>query len=175
MQKMEFSELIKQRRSHRRFTDKEISGEDVSLILRAALMSPSSHNRRAWHFYVAEDKLTLEKLSDAKAAGAVFLKGAVLAIAVACDINEDDCWIEDGAIAAVTMQYQAEELGIGSCWAQMDKRGLNDGTMASEVVQGILDIPENQRVLCVIGFGYPESGLNPQDEDSLKWENVHIK
>lgn len=169
-----FNELVRQRRSHRKFTDAPIDGEAVSMILSAGLMAPTSRARRAWHFIVVEDKLDLAKLSDAKAYGAAFLKDAPLAIVMCADINETDCWIEDCSIAAVTMQYQAQELGIGSCWIQYDKRGLNDGTMSNEIINGILDIPENQRVLCAIAFGYPATELPPQDEDSLKWENVHI-
>ncbi|MBR5351229.1 MAG: nitroreductase family protein, partial [Prevotella sp.] len=58
-----FSELLKQRRSYRRFSDEEISGDDVQMLLRAALMSPSSMNRQSWHFVVVDDKMALEKLS----------------------------------------------------------------------------------------------------------------
>ena len=53
------------RRSHRKFTEQEIDGEDVKLILRAALMSPTSKGQRAWQFVVVDDKTDLEKLSDA--------------------------------------------------------------------------------------------------------------
>lgn len=74
-----YKELLKQRRSYRRFSDEEISGDDVQLLLRAALLSPSSMNRQSWHFVVVDDKLSLEKLSDAKDHGATFLKDAPLA------------------------------------------------------------------------------------------------
>ena len=37
-----FSELIKTRRSMRQFTDELLSGDEVKLLLRAGLMSPSS-------------------------------------------------------------------------------------------------------------------------------------
>lgn len=170
----DFNELVSLRRSHRKFTEQPIDGDALSLILRAGLMSPTSRARRAWHFIVVEDKLDLEKLSEAKSFGAAFLKDAPLAVVMCADINETDCWIEDCSIAAVTMQYQAEELGLGSCWIQYDKRGLTDGIMSNEIINGILDIPENQRVLCAIAFGYPATELPRQDEDSLKWENVHI-
>lgn len=170
----DFKTLVQQRRSHRKFTSQEIDGDAVQLILRAALMSPSSRARRSWHFVLVEDKLDIEKISDAKAHGSEFLKDAPLLIVVTGDAAENDCWIEDGSIAAVTMQYQAQELGLVSCWVQIDKRGLNDGTPANEIVQGVLDIPENQHVLCVLGIGYPANELSEQDEDALKWENVHI-
>ena len=170
----DFKALAQRRRSHRMFTDQEIDADDVRLILRAALMAPSSRGQRAWQFVVVDDKMDLEKLSDAKDAGGSFIKDAPLAIVVLGDPLQNDCWVEDGAIAAVSMQYQAEDLGLGSCWVQMRGRGLSDGTTADTVVRGVLDIPDNLNVLCIIAFGHKAGELNPQDEEWLKWESVHI-
>src|SRR5574344_2066478 len=90
------------------------------------------------------------------------------------DPQQNDCWIEDGSIAAISMQYQIEDLGLGSCWIQMRGRGLSDGTTASSVIRGILDIPEQYEVLCVLAVGNKADERKLQDEDKLKWENVHL-
>ena len=169
-----FKDLAQLRRSHRKFTDEEIDAEDVRLIMRAGLMAPTSKGQRAWHFVVVDDKMDLEKLSDAKDMGGQLIKGAALAIVVLGDPMQNDCWVEDGSIAAISMQYQAEELGLGSCWVQMRGRGLSDGTTADTVIRGILDIPENFNVLCVIAVGHKADERKPQNEDKLKWENVHV-
>jgi nitroreductase len=169
-----FKDLAQQRRSHRKFTDEEINADDVRLIVRAALMSPTSKGQRAWQFVVVDDKQDLEKIADAKDMGAQFLKGAPLAIVVLGDPQQNDCWIEDGSIAAISMQYQAEDLGLGSCWIQMRGRGLSDGTSADTVIRGVLDIPDNLCVLCVVAFGHKADERKPQNEDKLKWENVHL-
>lgn len=169
-----FKDLVQQRRSHRKFTTDEIDAEDVKLILRAALMSPTSKGQRAWQFVVVDNPADIEKLADAKDLGSQFLKGAPLAIVVLGDPLQNDCWIEDGSIAAIAMQYQAADLGLGSCWIQMRGRGLSDGTTADTVIQGVLDIPENFHVLCILGIGHPADERKPQNEDKLKWENVHI-
>ena len=166
-------DLLLKRRSHRKFTADDISQDAVQQILSAALLSPSSRNRRTWHFVVVEDKLDLEKLADAKATGSDFLKDCKLAIAICGDALENDCWIEDGSIAAYGMLLQAEELGLGACWCQINKRSLADGTNSEEVVRGVLHIPESYNILCIIGIGHKETALNPQKEDKLKWENVH--
>ena len=170
----EFKSLVQARRSHRRFTAQEVDGDDVRLILRAALMSPTSKSQRAWQFVVVDDPLSIQKLSDAKDMGSKFLKGAPLAIVVLGNAQQNDCWIEDGSIAAISMQYQAEELGLGTCWIQLWGRGLSDGTSAETVVRGILDIPEDMNVLCVVAVGYSDDERKPQDEEKLRWENVHI-
>ena len=169
-----FNDLLTRRRSHRLFTAEEISPSDVQLILQAALMAPTSMNRRSWEFVVIDDKSDLEKLADAKEQGAQLLKNAPLAIAVLGNPLENDCWIEDGTIAAFSMQLQAEDLGLGSCWVQMLNRGLNDGTMADTVIQGVLNIPEGIRCLCILAFGHKATNLQPQQTDELRWEQVHI-
>ena len=156
-----FKDLAQQRRSHRKFTNEEIDPEDLKLILRAALMSPTSKSQRAWQFVVVDDKQDLEKLADA-------------AIVVLGDPMQNDCWVEDGSIAAISMQYQAEELGLGSCWIQMRGRGLDDGTPADTVIRGVLDIPDNLNCLCILAVGHWTDERKPQDEEKLKWENVHL-
>ena len=101
----DFKDLVQMRRSHRKFTDEELTEEQVQLILRAALMSPTSKGRRAWHFIVVDDKDDLAKLADAKEKFAQFVKDAPLAIVVAGDPQENECWIEDGSIAAIRERY----------------------------------------------------------------------
>lgn len=61
-----FSELIKQRRSMRKFTDEELTQEEVVTLLKAALMSPSSKRSNCWQFIAVDDKETLDKLSRCK-------------------------------------------------------------------------------------------------------------
>ena len=170
----DFKTLAQMRRSHRKFTTEEIDADDVRLILRAGLMAPTSKSQRAWQFVVVDDRMDLEKLSDAKDLGGQFIKDAPLAIVVLGDPMQNDCWVEDGAIAAISMQYQAEDLGLGSCWVQMRGRGLSDGTTADTVIRGVLDIPENLNVLCIIAVGHKADERKAQNEDRLKWENVHI-
>ena len=86
----DFKQLVQQRRSHRKFSSEEVSGEDIQLLLRAALMSPTSKGQRAWHFIVVDDRIDLEKMADAKAAGSQFLKDAPLAIVVLGESGVND-------------------------------------------------------------------------------------
>lgn len=172
---MEFKDLVQKRRSHRKFTAEQVDGEDVKLILRAALMAPTSKSVRAWHFIVVEDKDILAQLSTCKDMGGAFLADTPLAVVITGSEAENDCWIEDGSIAAISMQYQAEELGLGTCWVQMRNRGLKEqGLNATEVMRQTLNLPESQQILCVVAIGHPADERKPQNEDRLKWENVHI-
>lgn len=171
---MQFSTLISKRRSCRTFDNSEVGPEEVQAILRAALLAPSSMNRRTWHFIVVDDKTTLAKLADSKEHGSHFVKDAALAVVVTGSPVDNDCWVEDGTLAAAFMQLQAEELGLGSCWVQIRGRRISDGTLSSDIVKGILDIPEEMQVLCIIAIGNKFQQLPPHTDDDLLWEKVHI-
>lgn len=171
---MDFKDLVQARRSHRKFIEQEVASENLHLILRAALMSPTSKGQRAWQFVVVDDRGAIEKMADAKSMGSQFLKSAPLAIVVLGNPDENECWIEDGSIAAISMQYQAQDLGLGSCWIEMRGRGLSDGTSADDVIRGILGYPESQHVICVLAIGHYDDERKPQNEDHLKWENVSV-
>ena len=58
-----FSELIKNRRSMRKFTDEELTQDEVVTLMKAALMSPSSKRSNSWQFVVIDDKEMLKELS----------------------------------------------------------------------------------------------------------------
>ena len=80
-----FKQLIARRRSHRKFLQQPIAPEEVQLLLRAALMSPTSKNQRAWQFVVVDDPMDLQKLADSKEQGAQLIAGAAMAVVVLGD------------------------------------------------------------------------------------------
>lgn len=169
-----FATLIQNRRSTRKFTERLLSPEQVQLILRAALMAPSSKRSESWQFVVVEDKEMLARLAACKRNGAAFLEGCALAVVVLGNVMESDVWIEDASVASIYMQLQAEDLGLGSCWCQIRNRETEDETPAGEYVRQLLDIPYQLEVLSIIAFGYKGQERKPFDESRLRWEKVHI-
>ena len=169
-----FFELLKKRRSCRRFTEQAVDENSVCDLMKAALMSPSGHRINPWEFIMVEDKEMLRQLSMCKAAGAALLAGAALAVVVIGDTNKTDVWVEDCSIATILIQLAAEELGLGSCWVQVRKRFDADGVSADENVKRLLAIPENYAVLSVVAIGHKERESKPFDEDKLQWEKIHV-
>lgn len=169
-----FSELIKNRRSMRKYTGEEISQEDVVALMKAALMSPSSKRTNPWQFIVVDDKENLQKLSQCKEHGATFLTDAALAIVVTADPLTSDVWIEDASVASIMIQLQAEDLGLGSCWIQVRERFTASGVPAGEYVHEVLDIPLQLQVLSIIAIGHKGMERKPFDEEHLQWEKIHI-
>jgi nitroreductase len=168
-----FKELARMRRSHRAYTGKKVSEEDVKTILGAALMSPSAKGLRKWHFAVTDNKVKIKELSEIRPAGSQFVDGSDVVIAVLGEPAEQEMWIEDGSIAAVSMQYQAEDLGLGSCWCHIrGRQSTEPGVSAEDKVRAILNIPEKYSVLCLVAVGYPADERKPQNEEALKWDQV---
>jgi len=170
----QFSELIKNRRSTRKFTSEELKQEEVVSLLKAALMSPSSKRANPWQFIVVDDKETLAKLAKCKDKSADFIAEAALAIVVTADPLASDVWIEDASIASIMIQLQAEDLGLGSCWVQVRERFTATGMSSDEYVHGILDIPLQLQVLSVIAIGHKGMERKPFNEEHLQWEKIHI-
>lgn len=169
-----FSELIKLRRSMRKFTEEELSQDQVVALLKAALMSPTSKRSNSWQFIAVDDKNLLKELSHCKEHGASFLADAALAIVVTADPLASDVWIEDASVASIMIQLQAEDLGLGSCWVQIRERYTAAGMPSDEYVRGILDIPLQLQVVSIIAVGHKGMERKPFDEAHLQWEKIHI-
>lgn len=169
-----FNELIKKRRSTRKFTDQELSQEEVVTLLKAALMSPTSKRTNCWQFIAVDDKETLNKLALCKESSSAFIADAALALVVTADPLTSDVWIEDASIASIMVQLQAEDLGLGSCWVQIRERYTASGMSSDEYVREVLDIPLQLQVLSVIAIGHKAMERKPFDEAHLQWEKIHI-
>lgn len=170
----DFQRLLIRRRSIRKFTGELLSPEETQKILEAALLSPTSKNRHSWEFVVVEDKSVLAKLSGCKPHSAAFVADAALAVVVLGNPLDSDAWVEDASIAAISMQWQAEELDIGSCWVQVRNREFSETISSGEYINDILDIPMPLQPLCIVAFGKKEIPRSPNDKNNLLWEKVHI-
>lgn len=169
-----FIDLVRQRRSMRKFTDEALTSDEVTTLLKSALMSPSSKGKHAWHFVVVDDKAMLEKLSMCKAQGADFLAGATMAVVVVGDPEESDVWVEDASVASTVLLYQAEDLGLGACWIQVRNRYTAEGEPADNIVRYLLGIPEPLRVVSIVAVGHKGMERKPFNEERLLWDKVHV-
>ena len=158
----------------RKFTEEELTQEEVVALLKAALMSPSSKRSNCWQFVVVDDKETLQKLSRCKAMASTFLADAALGIVVLADPLASDVWIEDASIASLMIQLQAEDMGLGSCWIQVRERFTATGIPSGDFVHNVLDIPLQLQVLSIVAIGHKGMERKPFNEEHLQWEKIHI-
>jgi nitroreductase len=167
-----FSELVKKRRSVKVYAARPVEPEKIDIVIEAALRSPTGRAARPWAFVVITDKTLLEKLSVGKPVGAAFLKGAPVGIVVCGDASASGLWVEDCSIAAVTMQYAAQDLGLGSRWAQMKENNFSDSKTSTQYIAELLGLPENLTVQCIIAIGYPGEETVPYKQEELCFDKV---
>ena len=166
-------QLLIERRSIRKYKDEPLDPETVKTIIEAGLLSPTGKNARAWHFIAVENKTLLQQLSQCKTSGAMPVAKSALTICVAVDVTASETWVEDASIAAAYMMLQARDLGVGSCWIEINGRLAEDGTPAEDVVSELLGLPEQIQPLCLISLGIPDEERKPQNTEKLLWDHVH--
>jgi nitroreductase len=168
-----FMDLIRSRRSIRKYADRPVEKEKIDLLVEAALRAPTSRDFHPWEFVVVTDTGLLEKLSEAKPTGSVFLKDAPLGVVVTGRPGTSDVWVEDCSIASTFIQLAAQSLGLGSCWIQIRERWHHDSLTAGAHVARCLDLPPDIAVESMIAVGYPSREKAPHSREELLFEKVH--
>jgi nitroreductase len=150
---MEFYELIRERKSVRRYKSNPIPDEVLNRILEAGRIAPSAKNIQPWHFIVIQNPEIKEMVAEA-CRGQRFMAEAPV-IVCGCAL-EDIAWGRMGgymssfavdlAIAMEHMILAAANEGLGTCWI---------GAFVEKDVKKILGIPDNVRVVALTPVGYP--------------------
>lgn len=170
---MEFSDLIRVRRSYRKFLATPIELAKVKAILKAALLAPSGKSVYPCEFVVVDEPEVLQQIAKAKSHGASMLNNAPLAIVVVADTSKTDVWVEDASIATTLIMLEAENQGLGACWVQMHLRGTDNGTSATANLSSILNLKPEHEVLAVVAIGYKNEEKTPRTDDDLHFDKVH--
>ena len=170
-----FFELLKTRRSIRKYLPKAIEQDKIHQITLAGLMSPASKRSNPWEFIVVEDKQKLSQLSECRSHSSQMLVESPLGIVVIADKTKSDVWMEDASIAAIIMQLQAQDLGLGSCWIQVYGREKNESVSAEEYIRELFGIPEQFGVLCILSIGYPDEVRKHFETEKLAADKIHAE
>ncbi|MCL1827599.1 MAG: nitroreductase family protein [Candidatus Cloacimonetes bacterium] len=170
IENMKFIELARRRKSIRKFTDQEVSTEQINLLLEVARMAPSAGNLQPWHFYVIKDKEIGKKLCEA-AYGQPYMSQAPVTIVV-CAVPKrsskkyDDrgkylyC-IQDTAAAIEHILLAATEMGLGSLWI---------GAFNEDAVSEALNLSDGLKPVAIIPIGYTHS--NPENRGRLSINEI---
>lgn len=170
---MELLELMRHRRSVRRYTEAEVSTDTLEAVLQAGLLAPSSRNVRPWAFIAVHQRETLDYLAECRDGGhAKMLAGAAAAIVVVGEPDASDVWVEDCAIAMAHMHLAAAALGLGSCWIQGRLRTIGDET-TDAYVRKRLHYPSDYQLEAILSLGVPAAALKAHSPDTLPVGKVH--
>lgn len=170
---MDLLDVMRTRRSIRKYTQEPIGEDKLEQILAAGLLSASSRGIRPWEFIVVKKKETLKKMSESRAGSAKMLAGADCAIVVIADAEKTDVWTEDASIAMANMHLMAHSLGVGSCWIQGRLREAPDERTTEDYLRSILEYPENYRLEAILSLGMPAEQKEPCQIETLPMEKIH--
>lgn len=167
-------ELLRNRRSIRKYTAQTIEVKKVNLLKEAVLRSPSSKNINPWEFIFIDDSNLIQQLKECKPHGIKALESAPLAVIICADETKNDMWVEDCSIASILLQLTAQSLNLSSCWIQVRERFHSNEISAEKYIRELLRIPENFRLLSIITIGYPENKREGKPFEELQQEKIRI-
>jgi nitroreductase len=169
-----FIDLLRARRSIRRFQNRPVEKEKIDALIEAALRSPSSRGFNPWEFVVVTEPDMIADLSKAKPHGSSFLKHAPLAVVICADPEKSDVWVEDASIASIILHLAATDLGLGSCWIQIRLREHDAKQTAQEYIAGLLGLKKEMAVESIMAIGYAEEAKPGHPESSLLFDKVRF-
>jgi len=160
--KPDLLEIIRTRRSIRRWKTDAIPSGTVLELIDAGRHAPSSCNRQPWRFLVVKDKEKIDFLGKSIAGGIDFLGKAPLIIVVLVDArlyhlpHERHLSYLDGAAAAENILLAAHCLGLGACllnWSITKSR--------EKKFFEFFNIANYMLPIALIAVGYPIPDLIP--------------
>lgn len=153
---MDFTEVIRERYSCKRYDGRPVEAEKLAAILEAGRLAPTAKNLQEQRVYVVQSEEGLAKID----AFTPCRYGAPVVLVVAFDSTNvftypggrRDSGIEDATIVATHMLLAAKNAGVESCW-------LN--RFDPEEAKRVLGLPENEEILMLMDLGYPAEGGGP--------------
>ena len=166
---MEALDVLKTRRSIRKYTDEKISEDKIKELLNCSMFAPSAFDTQPWQFIVIDKKEMFGDILKV-ATHAEMIKGASHAIIICGDnkLQETrDLLIQDISAATQNLLLAAHSLGLGAVWT-----GIYP---FEEIVTGIrklFNLPENILPVAMVVLGYPAE--KPEQPVRYKEEKVHF-
>jgi len=158
-------QVLRERRSVRKYTDQEVDRETLQTIVDCGRLAPTARNEQPWEFVVVTDEDRLRTIAGLTDHGR-FIADAAACIVVFC--RDSKYYLEDGSAATTTMLLAAAALGVGACWVAGDKKSY-----AGRIGE-LLGVPDDMRLISLISLGYAAEMPTKQKrnlQDVLHWNS----
>ena len=153
---MEFTNLVTERYSCKKYDGRKVEPEKLEKILEAGRRAPTAKNLQEQHVYVVQSEAGLEKID--KVTRCRYGAGTVLVVAFdktnvyTYPGGKRNSGVEDATIVATHMILAAANEGVNSCWVN----NFDPDALAAE-----LGLPENEEILMVMDLGHAAEGTGP--------------
>ncbi len=160
---MDFTELVKNRYSCKKYAPRQVEAEKLNAILEAGRWAPTAKNLQEQRIYVLQSPEALAKIDAATPCR----YGAPTVLVVAYDKGRVFTYpggrvnsgAEDAAIVATHMMLAAAAAGVDSCWLNF----LDPDALAKA-----LGLPENEEIVMLLDLGYAAEGAGPLPNHSSR-------
>lgn len=186
---IEIFSVIRERRSVRNYTDRDVPEEGLRAIIAAGIQAPTALGLQPWRFVIVKDRALMQRASDyckpilieriGEEGGAgteeflaalktpgfsIFYNAPVLVLVLGA--REAVSSFLDCALCAENMMLAAWALGIGSCW-------IGSAALVQENpdLLAALKVPDDHQIVAPLIFGYP-GPLSPKPvrrEPRIDW------
>jgi len=151
---VDFSEVIRTRRSVRTFKGDPVPEDVVNRILEAARIAPSGSNRQPWRFILVTDEALRQKMISACNNQEFVAQAPVIVVACGKKLSinrggymKEMSMLLDVAIAFTHLVLAARAEGLGTCWI---------GAFSNNEIKKLLQILGTYEVVAATPLGYPE-------------------
>ena len=162
---MEALECIKTRRSIRKFTEQPVTEDEVRQVVEAAAFAPSWKNTQIARYVLVEDRTTIDKMAEEMVLDFKLNEKTLKncpAVMVLTYVTGRSGYERDASFSTPTEAgFEMFDAGIAAQTFCLAAWGRGVGTVITgyfdeEKITRLLNLPENQKVGCVIGLGYPD-------------------
>jgi len=155
-------QAIQERREITKYSNKEVQEDKLKKIVDAGYYAPTGNNLPSKHLIVVRNRDMLDKLAETTPY-MKWQKEAPVAIVVTASPQVSKYWLQDASIACAFIWLQAVEEGLGSAFgAVYHAEDEEESKKREQYVRSLLQIPNEQRVIAVLGIGYPNEIPEPK-------------
>jgi len=150
---MDFYEVIRTRRSVRKFKTDDIPDEVLNRVLDAARIAQSGNNWQPWKYIVIRNRERMKEMLPVCGGRSFIAEAPVLVVACGerLTVNRggymgDLSMLVDVSISFDHLTLAARAEGLGTCWI---------GSFNNDGVKKYLNIPDDVQVVALTPMGYP--------------------
>ena len=173
----EIFEVIKHRRSVRKFKDIPVPQDHIEMILEAATWAPNPRNRQAWKFLVVNDRNIIDEMKkvsikmfgeqNREMADMYFSAPVYIVILAETNTPNPPNDLIGAALAGQNLMLAARSLGYGTCFIT--------NAIPDDVTKQVLNIPELYKRICITPIGIPEDWPTSEGRKPLSEVVVYNK
>lgn len=157
--KNEFLELLKTRRSCRKYEARQIGDEELNAVLEAGTFAPTAKGMQDPYIVAVQNKDDLEQLTRMNAAvmgttSNPYYGAPTYIIVLASATNKNA--FQDGSCVLQNMMLAAHALGLGTCWINREYEMFQ--TEEGHALLRKWGLPDGLIGIGALSIGYPAEG-----------------